>query len=258
MGETLVLAQGIGVVRAGDVLAFPAAIPQATSKQIPGSAEDLIRNISGVLENMAQSVISQQTGAEFRTMRDGVFPAYADAALALSKLLGVVLTRATLERLNRELFCELEADLRDRGLQSFGAPVRDQAMFTVWTLRKISDYLSQIANGAASAANTNQFTHEKLTQFIQLANECVHHALRTRFHLHCLMSSMTTGIRIHSDAFDLVIDGLRSGVNAFALTRKLLDIVVPLPETGDDAPEWDEEDEALLREASLDAVGDAL
>lgn len=249
MGEALALSREIGVIRAGEVLAFPGTISETTSKQLAGSTEDLIRNISLVLENMVQAVISKQTAVEFRAVRDEVFPKYAQAVLALSALLQIVLAKDARERLNREFFCELEADLRDRGLTTFGASVRDQGMFTVWTLRKISDYLSQIATVA------EQLPKEKLAEFVQLGNECVYHAIRTRFHLNCLTSSMAADPRIHSDALELVIDGLRSVVNAYALTRKLLDIALPQSEPPVEPIEWDDEDQALLREASFDPVG---
>jgi hypothetical protein len=249
MGEALALSREIGVIRAGEVLAFPGTISAASSKQLAGATEELIRNISLVLENMVQATISKQTAVELSATRDEVFPKYAQAVLALSALLQIVLSKESRERLNREFFCELEADLRDRGLTAFGADVRDQGMFTVWTLRKVSDYLSQIATVA------EHLPKEKLDAFVALGNECVYHAIRTRFHVNCLMSSMESNLRINSEALDLVMDGLRSVVNTYALTRQLLDLFVPLPETSLDSVEWDDEDDALLRESYLDPVG---
>jgi hypothetical protein len=72
----------------------------------------------------------------------------------------------------------MEADFRDKGLDSFGSAVRDQALFTVWTLRKISELVTQIVaiklddskkkNDADYCANFNvntiqaQFTLDRL------------------------------------------------------------------------------------------------
>lgn len=53
---------------------------------------------------------------------------------------------------------------------------------------------------------------------------------------------------------ELMMDGLRSVVNAYGLARRLLDLIVPLP-APDVAPvEWDDEDRELLAEATSDML----
>jgi hypothetical protein len=49
-----------------------------------------------------------------------------------------------------------------------------------------------------------------------------------------------------------VIDGLRSAVNAYSYARQIVDILAPrvLPDVA--PPEWDDEDAALLSEASAE------
>src|ERR1700733_2901742 len=155
MGE-LALARDFGFIKAGEMLAFPGSVSERSAKRISGSAEELIRNISGMMEDLVVSVIEKRTAAEFEAIRDKIFPKYFDAVLALASLIPILVPQQVIDRLNREFFCELEADLRDKGLTAFGAAVLDQAMFTVWTLRKISDYMSQIASVPASLDKDKQ------------------------------------------------------------------------------------------------------
>jgi hypothetical protein len=54
------------------------------------------------------------------------------------------------------------------------------------------------------------------------------------------------------EVLDLVIDGLRSAVNAYGLTKRLVDMLVPIPEVELAPIEWDEEEDALLNEAKRD------
>jgi hypothetical protein len=70
------------------------------------------------------------------------------------------------------------------------------------------------------------------------------------------MLSMGTERPIHPEAMALVIDGLRSVVNAYGLARQLLDILVPLPEHVVETPVWDDEDQALLNEYAYDLAGE--
>jgi hypothetical protein len=232
-------------LESGETLAFPGSISEGSAKQLPASADELLRNIFALLENLVLSVIEKRTAAEFSRARDEALPKYLDAVIALSSLTQLLVKSEVVERLNREFFCELEADLRDRGLIAFGVAVRDQALFTVWTLRKISDLTSQIAS-------VRQVGETQKPAVEQLLIPCIYHAIRTRFHVQCLVTSMQTGRPIYPDVLELVIDGLRSVVNAYALVRRLLDIFVPLTAPEIAPVEWDDEDRELLAEATRD------
>jgi len=109
MGE-LALALDFGIIKAGEMLAFPGAISERSAKQISGSADELIRNISGMMQDLVASLIEKRTAAEFEATRALVFPKYVDAALALSSLIHIMVPQQVIERLNREFFCELESN----------------------------------------------------------------------------------------------------------------------------------------------------
>ncbi len=245
MGHVLAVQPDMSLIKAGEVLAVAGSVSGRASKQISVSADELLRNISAVLEDLVLSVIGKRTAMEFEAARSDAFPKYMNAVLALSSLVQILVPRQAIDRLNRDSFCELEADLRNRGLVAFGASVRDQAMFTVWSLRKISDFMSQIDNIHPKVDNQ---------EVVGMVNDCIFYAIRTRFHVHCLVSSMALDKPIHPDAMEMIIDGLRSVVNAYALARRLLDRLVPLPEMATEACEWDDEDQSLLLESSYGEI----
>jgi hypothetical protein len=89
MGE-LALALDFGIIKAGEMLAFPGAISERSGNQISGSADELIRNISGMMQDLVASLIEKRTAAEFEATRALVFPKYVDAALALSSLIHIM------------------------------------------------------------------------------------------------------------------------------------------------------------------------
>lgn len=249
MIEALTLSRRWEIIKVGETLAFPGSISQDSAKQLSGSADEVFRNIFTLLENLVLSVIEKRTAAEFKAAREEVFPKYLEAVIALSSLTRLLVQQPVIERLNREFFCELEADLRDRGLTAFGEAVRDQAMFTVWTLRKLSDFTSQI-----TATQLQKLDEKQKAVFTEVAWPSIFHAIRTRFHVNCLVTSMQKQRPIYPDVMELMIDGLRSVVNAYALVRRLLDAVVPIA-VPDIAPVlWDDEDRALLAAADQQAV----
>ncbi len=109
--------------------------------------------------------LKKRTAAEFKEARDEVFVKYFDAVLSVSNLARVIVPQAAIDRLTWESFSETEADLRDEGLSRFGATARDQAIFTVWTLRKINALVSRIA-AAPPLSNEHKALDRKLvTEF---------------------------------------------------------------------------------------------
>ena len=248
MSEALAISRDFGAMKGSELLAFPGSVSKRASEFISVRAEELITTISALLEEMVLSVVEMPTASEFAAARATIFPDYFNAVLSMSSLTQMLVPHQAMERLNREFVCELEANLRERGLRTFGAAVLEQAMFTVWTLRKISDYMLQISRAQLKNSDSQTEIDAKLVQ------ESIFHAVRTRFHVHCLAVSMAHSKPIHSEAMESVVDGLRSVVNAYSLTRRLLDIIVPLQEPILGPVVWDDEDEALLREASFDAV----
>jgi hypothetical protein len=246
MIEALALSREWSAIGVGGMLAFPGT-SERPGRQLSGSADDLMRNIFSVLEDLVLCTIKKRTAADFEASRDSAFPKYMEAVTALTSLVRIIVPEHVIERLNREFFSELEADLREKGLTAFGPALRDQAVFTVWTLRKISDLIAQIATAAKTNVKPSQ-------EVAGLMEQLLFHAVWTRFHVNCLVTSIDRQATIYPEVLGVIIDGLRSVVNAYGITRRLLDIIAPLPDVSLEPVEWDDEESDLLNEARYDTL----
>lgn len=208
--------------------------------------ESLVRSIASVVDDLIGRSIEKRTTVEFRAVRDEVFPKYFIAVRALSDLAKITVPKHDLEVLAAESFSEMEAVFREKGLTAFGAEMRDQAIFTAWTLRKISNICDTIKNAKLAPE------HKKTDK--DFVRQFAFYLMWTCFHLECLLRSLETQKPIYPEVLDEVIDGLRAAVNAYALARRGLDLRVPQPEPEIPAVEWDEEDRKLLDEATHDVL----
>jgi hypothetical protein len=231
----------------GEMLALAgvAADERPSAKKLSASTQELFRSAATTLDGLVLQVIEKRTANEFRATLGEVFPKYFEAALGLSFLARATVPAHVLERLTRESFSEMEAEFRDGALGAFGAAVRDQAIFTVWTLRKISDICQKISDAPPVVAGRSSDDLEAFRSFAW-------HAMLTRFNLDCLLKSMLLRKPIYPEVFDTVIDGLRSAVNAYAWARRALDLRVPHVEPEVEPVQWDSEDQELLDEATRD------
>lgn len=144
-----------------------------------------------------------------------------------------------------EAFSEMEAEFRNHGEDRFGSPTKDQAMFTIWSLRKTSDLILKIArSGPVSDSQREQDS--------RLAGEFSFCTAWTQFHLDCLLAAIRTDRSVQPEVLTEIQDGLRAAVNAYGLARQGLDLRVPPVEPQLIPPEWDEEDEQLLRSSMRD------
>jgi hypothetical protein len=246
MKEALVLAHGGSIAVNGfdERLAFVGLPSRRAAKQISGSAEDALRGIAALLEQMIVGAVEKRTAAEFKAAYDETFQSYAQLMNALGSLIRAVAPATVRERITAESLCEMEADFRDRALVAFGANMRDQALFTVWTLRKISDIAQRIGNAEASQ---DQREHDS-----KIATNFVYHAVRTRFHLDCLLWSMRTNRPIYPEVLGTISDGLRSAVDAYAWIRQAADLRSTHDEPILEYVDMDEEDRLFVDSSAFD------
>jgi hypothetical protein len=251
MNPAVCIPQNLGVMNVGEMLALAgvAVDERPTAKKLSVSTQELFRSATATLEGIVLRVIEKRTAADFKATLQQVFPKYFEAALGLSFLARATVPAHILERLTQESFSEMEAELRAGALVAFGAAVRDQAIFTVWTLRKISDICQKISDAPSLAAN---LSNDDLVAF----NAFAWHAMLTRFSLDCLLKSMQTQKPIYPEVREAVIDGLRSAVNAYAWVRRALDLRFPEVALELSPVQWDEEEQSLLDEATYDLLED--
>ncbi|SPF51982.1 hypothetical protein SBA4_480007 [Candidatus Sulfopaludibacter sp. SbA4] len=246
--DALALPTGLNPAHVGDLLGFSGMISERSAKRLPASAGELIQNVASILDEMVVGAIGARTAQEFSSIRDSVFEQYFSAVRALSDLARIVVPGHVLDGLAAESFCELEADIHERGLAAFGAALRDQAMFAVWTMRKTAD-LCQRINAAQLPVNLRE-------DDASISSKFAIHAVWARFHLDCLIKSMRLRRPLYPEVMEGVTDGLRSAVDAYALARRALDLRLPAVEPEIPPVDWDDEEQALLDDATYDSAID--
>jgi len=239
MNEALALPQGLHSLKVGDSLAFLGLPSKRTGRQLSASAEELMRNIATILDQIITGAIEKRTAQEFIAVRDATFPDYARVMLALANLVSTIVPVLVLERITLESLSELEADFRDHAAAAFGTSIRDQAIFTVWTLRKINE-LSQRVTASGKVPDDIR------KRDAELAPSFNFHALRTRFHLDCLTTALRTSAPIYPEVLNEISDGLRSEVDAYAWIRQAVDLRFPAQEPVLPFAELDEEDRQFI------------
>lgn len=214
--------------------------------QLSGTAEGLFRSVTSVLKDLIFSAIEKRTAEEFAVARSKAFPRYFETIRALSGLARVMVPPEVLNRFGFEAVCELEAEFRNEGLARFGAEVRDQGLFTAWTLRKIDDLCQRIE--AAPEVPSGLHDGDK-----KLAVEFTVTLAWTRFHLDCLIASIYADMTLYPEVLEEIKDGLRSVVNAYAAVKQGVDLRIPRAiEPEGEIYAWDEEDDELLASSMQD------
>lgn len=246
MTPTLTRPQDLVPVRPSldTLLTFVGMLPKRSAKQLSGSAEELLRNLSDIISDLLAQSIEKRTLAEFVSIRNEVFPDYYRILHAISDLASVVVPDRVLERLMDDSLSEIEADFREQGIARFGSAVQEQALFTIWTMRRTSSMIRKLI--AATAPQGRKDADEKLATEFSLS------AAWTQFHLECLSTAVTHAKPIYPEVLPEIVDGLRAAVNAYGLARQGLDLRIPQQEPLLETYEWDEEDQELLDSSTAD------
>jgi hypothetical protein len=223
-------------------LGLPTA--RSAKKQLTVTAEDVLRSIVVIVDEMLRNVLSNRTAPEFEAAAREAFPRYVDLTLAFGRVVSATMPKETLARLSAESLCELEADIREHGVASFGAGMRDRASFTAFTLRKIAERLDIVAKSPRSP----EADHQKDAEF---AERFLVHALRSRFFIDCLVASMRSHTPLFPAVLPVVDDGLKSAVDAYAWIKQACDLRAPA-ETREIPDYLTAEDDDLVAESMAD------
>jgi hypothetical protein len=209
------------------------------------SATEVFKVCRAEVRAVLLTMLGSRTREEQRREFARLFPKYLALSLAVSHFASAVVPRDIIERLSRESICEIEADFRDKGLVTFGASIRSQALFTIWTLRKANEVVTQIVSASLE---------ESKKEDDRLA--CVNftlNALRAQLSLDCLHVAMNEGIAIYPEVSEEFLDDLRAMVNAYSWARRGLEARVPTEDGVLDIPSMDDEDQHLLDAAFASA-----
>jgi len=227
-------------------LAFLASRSKKSVRELSESAGEVFKGFAGVLDQLLTTIIEKRTAAEFHAAFVEAFPKYVAITVSLSHFAQAVVPASVIQRLTRESICELEADFRDKALLAFGAATRDQAMFTIWTMRKVNDLLVQI-----STAKLEESRQKEDREFCAEFN---FNALRAHFSLDCLNMALRLQRPIYPEVMAELNDGLRSMVNAYAWVRRGAALRIPVAEPPLEVSASDEENEQLLSASMRDMV----
>lgn len=220
----------------GDLPAF-VTLPSKSSHELSSDAQGVFNKIAEVRTNLILTTIEAQTRDEFIVLRAKVFSDVVRTNKAMGSLARVMVPAPALDRITWQAFAELEAELTEYGVRKFGEEAKEQAIFTVWALRKINRLLSKIL--------TKPLEGEQAEKDREIAKEFSFYLLWAYFHLECLVAAMRYDKPIQIDVLDEICDGMRAAVNSYGLLRQGLSLRL----TQDPAPEdieWSEEDKELL------------
>ena len=224
------------------LLGLPAE--KSAQKELSGSTVEVVKTIALILDQMVMAAIDKRTAQEFLAVQAEVFPKYVQLVVSLAAIVSTIVPKPVLARLTVESFSELEADIREHALAAFGSEMRERAMFTVWTLRKIADLLPVLSSGPLAKEDGSK-EQEFLNSFLS-------HALAARFSIDCLRASMRSGHTIYPDILPILDNGLRSAVDSYAWIKQAAALRShPDLDLGALAA-WDAEDDQLLRESMID------
>jgi hypothetical protein len=220
------------------LLSFLVSRSKRAVRSLTPSTTEVLNGCSDAIDQILRNAIETRTKSDYRRVFSSSFPNYVNLTMAVSHFATAVIQKSVREQLVRDSICELEADFRDKGLEAFGATVRDQALFTIWTLRKVSDLTTQIV--AAPVPKGKESEDEDFCAHFNI------HTLRAQFSLDCLDMALKTGQAIYPEVSEEVVDGLRSMVNAYTWARRGLEIRVPHQEQSVEFYPADDDDRRLM------------
>lgn len=220
---------------------------QPAKRELTPSVDGVLRSIGKMMRALILGVLKNRTRDEFLGVLPKVFPDYVRLVRSFSEIAGTIPPQV-IARVSVESFDELEGDLRLHGEESFGPEMTERALFTVFTLRKITPLLYSIAT---SKRKLDDGDLEKDGNFAQnfLAN-----ALIARFSVDCLIVAMENNRTIYPEVLGALNDLMRSVVNAYAWAQQAAELRTDKQQFDPEAafPPLDDDDRQLLRESMRD------
>lgn len=227
--------------------------PSRTSeKQLVRPDERLIRELVGVLDRQLIAAIETRSKSEFQSVRRDVMPRYVRALRALQDTVINLVSSEMLEAISSGIVAELADTLEKQGESRFGNRLTDQAVFTLWTIRKIGVLGREIISAGNVPADKKESDHALLYEYHNSS-------LWAQFHLDILFAAIKFDRPICEQVRETICDGLRASVNAYVIMKDALSLRSPKGEEIASALSlpWDEEDEKLLASSMRDMHDDS-
>ena len=216
--------------------------PSATSEEkLVRRDERLVRELIGLVDRQLMAAVDSRSASEFEAVRKNVMPRYVRSLRALYDTLINLVSEETLLSISKAIISELSNDLEKQRDSRFGDKLTDQAVFTLWTMQKISALAREIKAAGDVPA-------EKREADARLLYEYHSNSLWAQFHLDVLFAAMKFDRPICEQIRETICDGLRASVNAFVIMKDALALRSTRNEESGPAIvlPWDKEDEHLL------------
>lgn len=223
----------------------------ASEKKLVRSDERLISELVSMLDRQLIAAVDTRSQEEFLSVRRNVMPRYARALRALYDTVTNLVSPESIEAISNNVIAELADDLAMQRESRFGDKLTDQAIFTLWTIRKISKLGREITKAGSVPADKKAVDN-------QLRHEYHAASIWSQFHLDLLFAAMKFDRPICENIRETVCDGLRASVNAYVIMKDAL--ILRSNQVEESAPAlilpWDEEDAELLASSMRDMNAD--
>jgi hypothetical protein len=217
-------------------------------EELTRNQERLIKELICVLNKQLLGVVESRTKDEFRKVRDTIWPKYIRAIRALYDTISNLLSEEQVAAMTTEGAPHLTSDLKKQEAL-FGNTLMEQAVFTLWTIQK-NRALAKKIDGLALPESQREADRK-------LLGEARTTSLWAQFHLDAVISAMKLNRPIAEEVRELMCDGLRAAVNAYAVMKEALSLRQPTKQHALVELPWDEEDERLLAASMRDINADS-
>jgi len=230
----------------GTLGAFFQPSPES-EKSLVRADERLIRELVSVLDRQLIAAVDAQSVAEFASVRRNVMKRYVRALRALHDTVINLVSSEVLETIVADIIVGLAGDLEKQRESRFGEKLTDQAVFTLFTIRKISALARYIGEAGDVAPDKRQID-------IELLREYHSDSLWAQFHLDVLFAAMKFDRPICESIRNEICEGLRASVNAYVVMKDALALRIGQPKENGPALilPWDHEDDELLSSSMKD------
>jgi hypothetical protein len=212
------------------------------------SDEELLRGLASILENQLLAILEARSTLEFVNARNDAWPKYIKARRAFVDTLSNLAPESTIETIARECASGMSEDIQKQRGHRFGDTLTEQAVFSLWTIRKVNE-LAKAVNNAGDPIDKD--ADHKLHAEYDLAS------MWGMLHLDLVAIAMKFKKTIPDDIQAALCEGLRIIVNVYAILKDAMALRASQAEAAlVSALPWDEEDERLLALSMKDINAD--
>lgn len=220
---------------------------QPAKRELTNSVDDVLRSIDALRTALILDVLETRTAVDFKHAFREAFPQYLRLLRSFSEIVATVPTQAMV-RMSVESLNELETNLRARSEECFGPEMTERALFTVFSLRKITRLLYSVTTSKRKLASCDVQKDRSFAKNFHVS------AVVARFSIDCLVVAMERNRTIYPEVLAALDDFMRSVVNAYAWVRQAVDLRTERQLIDMDAayPSLEAEDRQLLNESMRD------